>query len=72
MLTVFYKIVVAWLMPPGCFILLFVYCAYKTRLITDQSLRKKLRTLAFIGAAGLYLLSIQPVLQLLASGLGKK
>jgi len=72
MFTVIYKIAVGWLMPPGCFILLFVYCAYKTRLIADQSLRKQLRTLAFIGAAGLYLLSIQPVLHLLASGLEKK
>jgi len=72
MLTVFYKIVVGWLMPPGCFVLLFVYCAYKTRSITDPSLRKTLRTLTLIGAAGLYLLSIQPVFQLLASGLEKK
>ena len=72
MFTILYKIVIGWLMPPGCFILLFVYCAWKTRFITDPSLRKTLRTLALIGAAGLYLLSIQPVLNFLASGLEKK
>ncbi|MEI6613685.1 MAG: YdcF family protein [Chrysiogenales bacterium] len=59
-------------MPPGCFIILFIYCAWKTRSITDPALRKTLRTLALIGAAGLYLLSIQPVLHLLASGLENK
>ncbi|TSA18702.1 YdcF family protein [bacterium] len=69
MWTVFYKVVVGWLMPPGCFILLLAYCVYRTRFVTDPSLRKTLRTLAIIGAAGLYLLSIQPVLHLLASGL---
>ena len=72
MFTIFYKLVVGWLMPPGCFILLFVYCAWKTRSITDPALRKTLRTLALIGAAGLYLLSIRPVLQLLAGGLENK
>lgn len=72
MFTIFYKLVVGWLMPPGCFIILFIFCAWKTRAITDPALRKKLRALTLIGAAGLYLLSIQPVLQLLAGGLENK
>jgi len=72
MFTILYKFIVGWLMPPGCFIILFVYCAWKTRSITDPAQRKILRTLALIGAAGLYLLSIQPVLHLLASGLENK
>ena len=72
MFTVLYKIVVSWLMPPGCFIILSLYCAYKSRFIIDPSLRKTVRTLALIGAVGLYLLSIQPVLHLLAGGLEKK
>ena len=72
MFTILYKLVVGWLMPPGCFIILFIFCAWKTRSINDPSLRKTLRALTLIGAAGLYLLSIQPVLHLLASGLGKK
>ncbi|MCX6556609.1 MAG: YdcF family protein [Candidatus Aminicenantes bacterium] len=69
MFIIFYKLVVGWLMPPGCFILLFMVCAWKTRSITDPALRKTLRALALVGAVGLYLLSIQPVLHLLASGL---
>jgi uncharacterized SAM-binding protein YcdF (DUF218 family) len=72
MFTLLYKLIVGWLMPPGCFILLFVYCAWKTRSITDPALRKKLCILALIGAAGLYLLSVQPVLHLLAGGLENK
>jgi uncharacterized SAM-binding protein YcdF (DUF218 family) len=72
MFTVFYKIVIGWLMPPGCFIILFIFFAWKTRSIADQAIRKILCTLALIGAAGLYLLSIQPVLHLLASGLENK
>lgn len=72
MFTILYKFIVGWLMPPGCFILLFMVCAWKTRAITDPALRKTLRTLALIGAAGLYLLSIQPVLHLMASGLENK
>lgn len=72
MLTFLYKLVIGWLMPPGCFIILFVYCAWKTRSFTDLALRKTLRTLTLIGAAGLYLLSTQPVLNLLANGLEKK
>lgn len=72
MFTILYKIVIGWLLPPGCFIILFIFCAWKTRSITDAAQRKTLRTLALIGAAGLYLLSIQPVLHLLASGLEKK
>jgi uncharacterized SAM-binding protein YcdF (DUF218 family) len=72
MFTILYKIVVGWLMPPGCFILLFAYCAWKTRLITDPALRKTLQALALVGAAGLFLLSIQPVLHLLAGGLENK
>ena len=72
MFTLLYKIVVGWLMPPRCFILLFVFCAWKTRSITDPVLRKTLRTLALVGAAGLYLLSIQPVLHLLSGGLENK
>jgi len=72
MFTIFYKLVVGWLMPPGCFIILFIFCAWKTRSITAPALRKTLRALALIGAVGLYLLSIQPVLQLLAGGLENK
>jgi len=72
MFIILYKFVIGWLMPPGCFIILFVYCAWKTRSITDPALRKTLRMLSLIGAAGLYLLSIQPVLHLLSSGLEKK
>lgn len=72
MFTILYKLVVGWLMPPGCFIILFIFCAWKTRSIADLALRKTLRTLALIGAAGLYLLSIQPILHLLASGLENK
>lgn len=72
MFTIFYKLVVGWLMPPGCFIILFIFCAWKTRSIDDPALRKALRTLALVGAVGLYLLSIKPVLHLLASGLEKK
>jgi len=72
MFTLLYKILLGWLMPPGCFVILFFYCAWKTRLIGEPALRKKLRTLAIVGAIGLYLLSIQPVLKLLASGLESK
>lgn len=72
MFTLLYKILLGWLMPPGCFVILFFYCAWKTRLIGEHALRKKLRTLAIVGAIGLYLLSIQPVLKLLASGLENK
>lgn len=72
MFTILYKIVIGWLMPPGCFIILFIFCAWKTCSITDPALRKTLRMLSLIGAAGLYLLSIQPVLHLLSSGLEKK
>jgi len=59
-------------MPPGCFIILFIFCAWKTRGISDAALRKTLRTLALIGAVGLYLLSIRPVLQLFAGSLENK
>lgn len=59
-------------MPPGCFIILFIFCAWKTRAITDPALGKTLRTLALIGAVGLYLLSIRPVLQLFAGSLENK
>jgi len=72
MFTVLYKIVVGWLLPPGCFIILFVYCAWKTRSITELSLRKTLRTFAMIGAVGLYMLSIRPVRLLLVGGLENK
>jgi len=52
MFTILYKFVVGWFMPPGCFIILFVLCAWKIRLITDPALRKTLRTLALAGSAG--------------------
>lgn len=72
MFTIAYKIVVGWLMPPGCFVLLFLFCAWKTRSIGDPSARKTLRSLALVGAVGLYLLSVQPVSRLLSWGLEKQ
>jgi len=56
-------------MPPGCFIIIFIFFAWKTRTIADSALRKRLRMFSLIGAAGLYLLSIRPVQQMLAGGL---
>jgi len=67
-----YKLVVGWLMPPGCFIILFIFCAWKTRSITEPALRRTLRMLSLIGTVGLYLLSIQLVLHFLAGGLENK
>lgn len=72
MFTLLYKILLCWLMPPGCFVILFFYCAWKTRLIGEPALRKRFRILPLVGAIGLYLLSIQPVLILLARGLESK
>lgn len=72
MFTILYKLIVGWLMPPGCFIILFLFCAWKTRSIPDPALRKTLRTLVIVGAGGLYLLSIQPVVRLLSGELERK
>ncbi|MCX6564926.1 MAG: YdcF family protein [Candidatus Aminicenantes bacterium] len=72
MFTILYKLVVGWIMPPGCFIIIFIFCAWKTRTVADPALRKRLRVFSLIGAMGLYLLSIRPVQQMLAGGLENK